>query len=91
MRFRRCVPLLTLTLLIFCTPAFTQEKLLTNDDIFNPVKRVNFNGNASGNLQWLVGGEFYLQPKFDRKTKTGTILKVNARTGESAPFFDADK
>ena len=91
MRLRRCVPLLTLTLLIFCTPAITQEKLLTNDDIFNPVKRVNFNGSAPGNLQWLEGGEFYLQPKFDRKTNTGTILKVNARTGESAPFFDADK
>lgn len=65
--------------------AFAQNKLLTIDDIFDPAKRVNFSGNPPLGLTWLKDGKSYLQ------SKKGELLRVNAMTGEAAPFFDAAK
>ena len=64
---------------------------MTNDDLFNPVKRLNFNGSSPGNLKWISDSNYYIQSKFDRKTNTGVLLKVDARTGDSSPLFDAEK
>jgi dipeptidyl-peptidase 4 len=78
-------------LLLVCCAGVTlgQEKLLTIDDIFDPVQRVNFSGTPPGNLQWLRDGDYYLQSKTDPQTRMSQLLKVNARTGEATPFFDA--
>lgn len=84
------ISLLALFLLLCCAPrAWAQGKLLTIDDIYDPVKRVDFNGNPPRNLDWLKDGDAYLQGRTDRQTRTSALLKVNARTGESVPFFDA--
>jgi dipeptidyl-peptidase-4 len=91
MRLRPSVRFLTLVLFTVSLGAFGQNKLLTNDDIFDPGKRVNFNGAASTNIQWLKGGDFYLQAKTDKQTKMSDIMKVNALTGESTMFFDASR
>jgi dipeptidyl-peptidase-4 len=91
MRLRPTVFLFTVLLFALCVNGFAQTKLLTNDDIFDPDKRVNFNGTPPGNLQWLNDGEYYLQAKADPKTKTFEIVKVNALSGESVPFFDSAK
>jgi dipeptidyl-peptidase-4 len=89
MRIRK-TSLLALLLLLCCSSVIrAQEKLLTIDDIFDPVKRVNFGGTPPANLQWLKDGNYYLQSKTDPQTKTSQLLKVNARTGEAAPLFDA--
>lgn len=89
---RRSRPLLTLTLLCLCsTTLLAQSKLLTLDDIYDPVKRVNFNGQPPLNLQWLKNGNFYLQSRKDQSTGTPQLFKVNAVTGEAAPFYDAAK
>ena len=64
-----------------------QEKLLTIEDIFDPAKRVNFSGTPPAGLEWLADGEHYLQAK--RDAGTTTLMRVNARTGEAAPFLDA--
>lgn len=86
----RNTSLLTLLLLLCCSMTIrAQEKLLTNEDIFDPVKRVNFGGNPPQGLQWLKDGDYYLQSKTDPQTKSSQLLKVNARTGEASPFFDA--
>src|ERR1051326_136759 len=83
-----CLPILLL--LLCCAPrVFAQGKLLTIDDIYDPVKRVDFNGNPPRNLEWLRDGDSYLQGRTDRQTRTSTLLKVNARTGNAVPFFDA--
>jgi len=84
---RSCV--LFLTLVLVAPAAFAQDKLLTIDDIFDPVKRVNFNGSPPFGLTWLRDGAHYLQSKVDAQTRTAQLLRVNALTGESAPFFDA--
>ncbi|HEX8558078.1 MAG TPA: S9 family peptidase [Pyrinomonadaceae bacterium] len=64
-----------------------QQKTLTIDDIFDPVKRVSFSGTPPAAVVWLRDGEHFLQAKGE--DGEATILRVNARTGESAPFFDA--
>jgi dipeptidyl-peptidase-4 len=70
--------------------AGAQNKLLTNDDVFGlPGRRVDFNGTPPGNLTWLESGDAYLQAKTDRQTQTSTLMKVNALSGESTPFFDS--
>jgi dipeptidyl-peptidase-4 len=75
--------------LIVCSPvaALAQGKLLSVEEIFDPVKRVNFSGTPPANLEWLSDGEHYLQSR--KQGDSTSLLKVNARTGESAPFFDA--
>src|SRR2546422_5362582 len=45
-------------LLLFSLPALAQQKLLTIDDIFDPVKRVNFSGSVP-NIRWLKDGVHY--------------------------------
>jgi dipeptidyl aminopeptidase/acylaminoacyl peptidase len=45
----------------------------------------NFVGSPIGSIQWLGDGEHFLQ------VKDGQLLKVEALTGRSQPFFDPDK
>ncbi|HYX27622.1 MAG TPA: DPP IV N-terminal domain-containing protein, partial [Pyrinomonadaceae bacterium] len=66
-----------------------QNKLLTIDDIFDPQKRINFNGNPS-QVRWLKDGEHYLVVSKDRNAFP-RLLRVDAVTGKSEPFYDAAK
>jgi dipeptidyl-peptidase-4 len=90
--------LITLLLLPIIAPhaAVAQDKLLTIDDIYDPVKRVNFSGTPPLNLQWLKDGKSYLQSKTVQARSTAAVssaqlLKVNAVTGAATPFFDSAK
>ncbi|MFN2576861.1 MAG: DPP IV N-terminal domain-containing protein [Pyrinomonadaceae bacterium] len=75
---------------LILVPSFlAQNKLLTIDDIFDPAKRVNFSGNPS-NPRWLKDGEHYLVLSRDRNAFP-RLLKVDAVTGKSEPFYDAAK
>ena len=64
-----------------------QEKLLTIDDIFDPAKRVNFAGTPAS-PRWLKDGVHYIVVSKDR-TAFPRLLKVNAVTGKSEPFYNA--
>ena len=66
-----------------------QQKLLTIDDIFDPAKRVNFNGTPS-NPRWLKDGAHYIVVSKDRNAFP-RLLKVNAVTGKSEPLYNAAK
>ena len=68
-----------------------QDKQLTIDDIFDPspAKRVNFNGTPSV-PRWLKDGAHYMVASKDRNAFP-RLLKVDAVTGESAPFYDGAK
>ena len=66
-----------------------QEKQLTIDDIFDPAKRVNFSGTPA-NPRWLKDGIHYIVVSKDR-TASPRLLKVNAITGKSEPFYNAVK
>jgi dipeptidyl-peptidase-4 len=82
--------LLVLSTLLLCNVASpAQQKTLTVEEIYHPDKKVNFSGTPPADIEWLADGEHYLQGKKDGELTT--LLKVSARTGESAPFFDAAK
>jgi dipeptidyl-peptidase-4 len=82
------VGLLLFTLLLLRPAAVgAQEKLLTIDDIYDPAKKVSFSGTPAKERVWLEGGEHYLESM--KRGDSAALMKVNARTGEAAPFFDA--
>jgi dipeptidyl-peptidase 4 len=88
LNFRR-VLLALVTLLILSFTVHPQNKLLTIDDIFDPVKRVNFGGTVP-TIRWLKDGKHYLQTN-DSSSNLPRIQKVDAVTGEAVAFFDAAK
>ncbi len=67
-----------------------QQKLLTVEEIFDPVKRVNFNG-TSPSIRWLKDGKHYLLTNDATRRDVPRLQKVNAQTGEAVAFFDAAK
>jgi dipeptidyl-peptidase 4 len=76
--------------LAFSVPGQAQQKLLTIDDIFDPAKRVNFNGTTPS-VRWLKDGNHYLLTNEASRRDVPRLQKVNAATGETTPFFDAAK
>jgi dipeptidyl-peptidase-4 len=79
-----------LFLSFFSLPIHAQQKQLTNDDIFDPVKRVNFSGTTP-NIRWLKDGMHYLLANDPTNHDLPRLQKVNAATGEAVAFFDAAK
>jgi len=79
-----------LFLSLFSLPTLSQQKQLTNDDIFDPVKRVNFSGTTP-NIRWLKDGTHYLLANDPASRELPRLQKVNAATGEAVAFFDAAK
>ena len=88
-RFKAFV-LATAFLALGTQPLKAQNKLLTIDDIFDPVKRVNFNGSTP-TIRWLKDGNHYLITNEATRRDLPRLQKVNAATGEAVPFFDAAK
>jgi dipeptidyl-peptidase-4 len=80
-----------LVVIFMSAAAPAQNKQLTIDDIYDPVKKVDFSGSPPTGLRWLSSGNHYLQSKTDSKTRVAQLLKVNYATGEGSPFFDAAK
>lgn len=83
-----CLSILAIFQLTFTARA--QQKLLTIDDIFDPVKRVSFNG-TNPNVRWLQDGKHYLLSSDRAPHGVPRIQIVDAATGEAKPFFDAAK
>jgi len=79
----------TILLLFVSVPALAQQKLLTVDDIFDPAKRINFSGTPAS-PRWLKDGVHYIVVSKD-KNAFPRLLKVNAVSGKSEPFYDAVK
>jgi dipeptidyl-peptidase-4 len=67
-----------------------QDKLLTIEDIFDPVKRVNFSGTVPS-IRWLKDGKHYLLVNDASKRDLPRLQKVDAATGEATAFFDSGK
>ncbi|HLA09787.1 MAG TPA: S9 family peptidase [Pyrinomonadaceae bacterium] len=84
------LPLTLCLLLALTSAALAQQKLLTIDDIFDPVKRVNFSGTTP-TIRWLKDGQHYLLINDPAKRELPAIQRVNAVTGEAMAFFDSAK
>ncbi len=87
---KRIILLATVFLALVTQSVKAQNKLLTIDDIFDPVKKVNFNGTTP-TIRWLKDGNHYLLTNEASRRDVPRLQKVNAATGEAAPFFDAAK
>jgi dipeptidyl-peptidase-4 len=81
---------LAFILLSLSSHAFAQEKMLTIDELYDPVKRVNFSGTTPA-PRWLKDGKTYLVAGDAAKPGTPRLLRVNAATGDTSAFFDAAK
>lgn len=86
--FRRSIVLLFI-LTSVALPALAQNKQLTIDDIFDPQKRVNFGGTPV-NPRWLKDGVHFTVVSRERNAFP-RLLKVNAVTGRSEPFYNAGR
>jgi dipeptidyl-peptidase-4 len=82
--------LATIFLLLVAPASKAQNKLLTIDDIFDPAKKVDFNGTTP-TVRWLKDGNHYLITNETSRRDVPRLQKVNAATGEAVPFFDAAK
>jgi dipeptidyl-peptidase-4 len=67
-----------------------QQKLLTVDDIFDPVKKVNFTPTIP-NIRWLKDGRHYLLANEATRRDVPRLQRVDAVTGEAVPFLDSAK
>jgi len=67
-----------------------QNKLLTIDDIYDPVKKVNFDG-VRPTVRWLNDGKHYLITTEASRRDVPRLQKVDAATGDAVPFFDSAK
>ena len=84
------VGLLLFALLLLCPQASrAQQKLLTVEDIYDPVKKVSFSGTPAKERTWLADGEHYLESM--KQGDSAALILSNARTGVAVPFFDAAK
>ncbi len=87
MRLRLFKSLFVLLLLTVGFPVCAQEKVLTIDDIFDPVKKVNFSGTLP-NIRWMKDGRHYVLTNDKDQKNVPRLQKVNAMTGEASPLFD---
>jgi dipeptidyl-peptidase-4 len=77
-------------LLFLSSAAAAQQKLLTIDDIYDPAKKVNFSGTVP-DIRWLKDGRHYLLANDASRKDAPRLQRVDAVTGEAAPFFDNAK
>src|SRR3712207_5412267 len=81
------VGLLLFALLLLCPArAAAQQRLLTIDDIYDPVKKLSF-AVPTTERTWAADGEHYLEGV--KRGDSKVLMRVNARAGEAAPPFDA--
>ncbi len=76
-------------------PARAQQKLLTIDDLYDPVKKVNFGPPGfGGGYTWINDKEFIRLgggPRGAQAGGRGDVMKVDAETGTESPLYDASK
>ncbi len=88
---RRQIQLVIGLLFLAVVPATrAQDKALTIDDIFDPVKKVNFSGTVP-NIRWLKDGRHYLLANDAARKDVPRLQRVDAVNGEAVPFLDAAK
>jgi dipeptidyl-peptidase-4 len=70
--------------------AIGQQKTLTLDDIYDPDRKVDFDGNPPRNLEW-IDDAHYLWPKTDADERSTELFRVEALSGKAEPLFDVPK
>ena len=68
-------------------PVDAQQRTLTIADVFDPARRVNFDGNAPFGLTWL-DDRHYVERRSPRDAFAGPLARVDALTGERTALYD---
>lgn len=89
MHLRRALALCA-ALVVMAQAASAQNKQLTIDDIFDPVKRVDFNGYIP-RISWMPDGKSYVLANTDRDHGPIGLTKVDAVSGKSEPLLDTTR
>lgn len=71
---------------VIAHPASGQPRDLTIDEIFDPQRRVDFDGNPPRELVWL-DDDRYLE-RVGQSAANGPLVSVDTRTGQREPLFD---
>jgi dipeptidyl-peptidase-4 len=66
------------------------HKRLTIDDIYDPERKIDFDGPAFGDVVWIDDTHFILR-RTDRTTKHTEWTQVDIVTGAAIPFYSADR
>ncbi|MBI4444321.1 MAG: S9 family peptidase [Acidobacteria bacterium] len=74
-----------------CQPVFTQKRLLTIDDLYDPDRKTNFEGSAPSGLRWLADSTHYIQRKKNPGENLTSWLKVHAVTGRQQLLFSMER
>ena len=75
-------------LAVLPAPAAAQQRALTVADLYDPARRIDFDGGAPAGLTWL-DDRHYVEPRSARDTFAGPLARVDALGGERAPLYDA--
>ena len=78
-------------LLLASAAASAQQRLLTLDDIYDPVRKVAFDGHPPTGLAWIDATHFAWPRATPGTPAVVDWLKVDAPTGDTAPLFDPAK
>jgi dipeptidyl-peptidase-4 len=76
---------------VLSLPAFAGDRQLTLDDLYDPATRLDFGSKAvrPQDIQWL-DDHHYLWPRGAAGERRGSLMKVDAASGDEAPLFDAN-
>ena len=78
----RLALILLVAIMAALEPVAAQNRQLTIDDIYDPVKRIDFNGSVP-QITWLPDGRSYLV------AGAKGLSRVDASNGRDEPFLDA--
>jgi dipeptidyl-peptidase 4 len=81
---------LSLCGLVLLLLAAAPERRLTLDDLYDPEKKIQWEGTPPVSLSW-IDETHYRWARPDRKTKRTDHLKVEALSGQAVPLFDPDR
>jgi len=76
---------LLIAVFVFSSFANAQDKLLSIDDIFDPVNRIPFSGRPLQVRGWTKDGKAY------KVFQNGQLVRVDAVSGQTSPVYDAKK
>ena len=74
-------------LAVLPAPGAAQQRALTIADLYDPARRIDFDGAPSGQT-WL-DDRHYVEPRSARDAFAGPLVRVDALGGERAPLYDA--
>ena len=75
-------------LAVLPAPGAAQQRALTVADLYDPARRIDFDGGAPSGLTWL-DDRHYVEPRSARDAFAGPLVRVDALGGERAPLYDA--